>query len=98
VGTAIVNPLTAAFFYAGELWLGMVLLGDAPPSWSELRGLDAGGWWALSKTMVLPFVIGAAVMMIASAVVCYPFVRFAVMRWRHPGKRDAPASEKSVDA
>lgn len=98
VGTAIVNPLTGAFFYAAELWLGMVLLGDAPPSWSELRSLDAMGWWSLLKSMVLPFAIGAGVLMLASAAVCYPFVRFAVMRWRHSAKRSAPAPEAGTGA
>ena len=84
VGTAVVNPLTGAFFYAAELWLGMTLMGSVPPSWSELRALDAGGWWALLLDLIVPFVIGASVMMVASVLLAYPLVRLAVVRWRHP--------------
>jgi uncharacterized protein (DUF2062 family) len=84
VGTAVVNPLTGAFFYAAELWLGMRLMGAVPPSWSELRALDATGWWQLLIDLVVPFAIGAAVMMVASVLVAYPLVRLAVTRWRNP--------------
>lgn len=82
VGTAVVNPLTGAFFYAAELWIGMWMMGELPPSWTELRTLDAAGWWQLLVDLVVPFVIGAATMMLASIVVAYPLVRWMVKRWR----------------
>ena len=91
VGTAVVNPLTGAFFYAAELWLGMTLLGSVPPSWPELRALDATGWWHLLIDLVVPFGIGAAVMMVGSVLLAYPLVRLAVARWRNPSQ---PASSK----
>jgi uncharacterized protein (DUF2062 family) len=94
VGTAVENPLTGAFFYASELWLGMVLLGHVPPSWAELRTLDASGWFAMLGDLVAPFVLGAAVMMIASVLLAYPFVRWIVGRWRNPL---APAPDERRD-
>lgn len=84
VGTAVVNPLTGAFFYAAELWIGMRLLGLAPPRFAELRALDASGWWTLFKDMLLPFGLGAATLVIATIVIVLPLVYLLVARWRTP--------------
>jgi uncharacterized protein (DUF2062 family) len=91
VGTAVVNPLTGAFFYAAELWVGMWLLGELPPTWAELRTLDAAAWWQLLVQLVVPFAIGAATMMLASIVIAYPFVRWLVGRWRNTSAPSADA-------
>jgi len=93
VGTAVVNPLTGAFFYAAELWLGMTLMGAVPPSWAELRALDGTGWWELLLDLIVPFVLGASVLMVVSVLLTYPLVRLAVTRWRHPSM---PASEPTT--
>jgi uncharacterized protein (DUF2062 family) len=93
VGTAVVNPLTGAFFYAAELWLGMVLCGRTPPRWSELRTLDASGWWSRLVDLLGPFAIGAAVLMLASMLVAYPLIRVLVARWRRPTATATPPSD-----
>lgn len=82
LGTAVVNPLTGALFYASELWIGMALVGRTPPPWSELRVLDAGGWWSLATTMLGPFLLGAVVLSAASLVLLFPLVHLLVTRWR----------------
>lgn len=98
VGTAVVNPFTGAFFYAAELWLGMVLCGQTPPHWSELRTLDTTGWWTLLVDMLGPFAIGAAVLMVASVVVAYPLIRLLVSRWRHVTPAEPPPNDAAEAA
>lgn len=90
VGTAVVNPLTGAFFYASELWIGLSLLGRPAPSFASLRALDAAGFFALLQSMLLPFAIGAGVLVAVTLALGYPLVHLAVRRWRHPG---APTHE-----
>lgn len=89
LGTAVINPVTGAFFYFGELVLGLWLLGQPRPAWDELRSLDAAGWWELFKTMLGPFLLGAAVAIPVLAALSYLLVYAAVRRWRrvHPGER-----------
>lgn len=84
VGTAVVNPLTGAFFYAAELWIGMRLLGLAPLRFAELRALDASGWWTLFKDMLLPFGLGAATLVIVTLAIVFPLVYLLVARLRKP--------------
>jgi uncharacterized protein len=82
VGTAVVNPVTGAFFYAAELWIGMRLLGHPPLAWAELSALDAGGWWSLLRELVLPFALGAATLAAATLLIALPGVHWLVARWQ----------------
>lgn len=82
LGTAVVNPVTGAVFYAGELYLGLTLLGRPLPSWAELTALDALGWWHLFTAMLGPFALGAAVAIPTLAGLSYTIVYLAVRRWR----------------
>lgn len=82
LGTAVVNPITGAVFYAGELYLGLALMGRPPPSWAELTALDARGWWELFKAMLGPFALGAAVAIPTLAGLGYAIVYVAVRAWR----------------
>jgi uncharacterized protein (DUF2062 family) len=84
VGTAIVNPLSGAFIYAGELWIGMWILGEPLPPWSELRELDGSGWFSRLADLAVPFVLGAGVLAGAATVTAYPLIHLVVSRWRHP--------------
>jgi hypothetical protein len=72
LGTVVVNPFTGAAFYFAELWVGMTLLGQDPPSWHELRGLDIAGWWSLFVDLLVPFGVGAATVIAAAVALCYP--------------------------
>jgi uncharacterized protein (DUF2062 family) len=81
-GTAVVNPVTGALFYFGELWLGLWLLGEPLPAWAELSQLDAGGWWALFKSMLWPFLLGAAVAIPVVAGLSFALVYLLVRRWQ----------------
>ncbi|MBX7078364.1 MAG: DUF2062 domain-containing protein [Nannocystaceae bacterium] len=92
VGTAVVNPLTGAFFYATELWLGLSLLGRSGPGLDELQRLDAAGFFALLGQMLGPFLLGAAVLAAGATAVGYPLVYAAVARWRHD-----PANDEGAD-
>ncbi|MBL9101684.1 MAG: DUF2062 domain-containing protein [Myxococcales bacterium] len=89
LGTAVVNPVTGAVFYFGELWLGMRLYGLAAPSWATLSALDAAGWWALFKTMLGPFLVGAAVAIPTLSALAFVLVYAAVRAWRR-GRPAAP--------
>lgn len=80
-GTAVVNPLTGAAFYFGELWLGTRLTGDTLPSWSESRGYDWRTWWTLSVSMLPAFVLGALSSMLAASLLCYPTLRWLAGRY-----------------
>lgn len=82
LGTAVVNPVTGVFFYAGELWLGLWLLRRPLPMWQELSALDAGGWWALFTAMLGPFALGAAVAIPTVAGLSYVLVLATVRLWR----------------
>lgn len=82
LGTAVVNPVTGAFFYCGELWVGLWLLGHPLPSWAELAALDAAGWWDMFKSMLGPFALGAAVAIPVLAGLSYVVVYAGVRRWR----------------
>lgn len=82
LGTAVVNPLTGALFYAGELYLGLTLMGRPLPSWAELRALDAAGWWDLFLAMLGPFALGAAAAMPVLAGLSYAVVYVLVRAWR----------------
>jgi uncharacterized protein (DUF2062 family) len=91
VGTAVVNPITGAFFYAAELWIGMALLGRTPLAWAQLRVLDAAGWWSLLREMVLPFVLGAATLATVATVLAWPAVHLLVTRWQRARATNANA-------
>lgn len=86
-GTAVVNPLTGAAFYFGELWLGTRLTGDALPSWSESRDYDWRMWWSLSVSMLPAFLLGALTSMLAASLLCYPTLRWLAGRY---GRREPP--------
>lgn len=90
LGTAVVNPVTGVFFYAGELWLGLWILGLPLPSWAELTALDAAGWWTLFKGMLLPFALGVAVAIPVVAGLGYLLVYVVVRAWRRSHKAEAP--------
>ena len=83
-GTAVVNPLTGAAFYFAELWLGSVLTGDRLPSWAQARTYDWQAWWALVRSMIPAFSLGAASSMLAITALCYPTLRYVVTRYRGP--------------
>lgn len=102
VGTAIVNPLSGAFIYGAELWVGMWLLGEPLPSWAALRALDAGGWFRLLRDLAGPFALGAALLAVVAMLVAYPLIYLVVARWRNvartkgesadpPPRADAPS-------
>lgn len=91
LGTAVVNPVTGVFFYAGELWLGLWLLGRPLPTWAELSALDASGWWDLFKGMLLPFSLGVAVAIPVLAGLSHMLVYVAVRAWRGTHEAEAPA-------
>jgi hypothetical protein len=89
LGTAVVNPVTGTAFYFAELWLGMTVLGRDPPAWSELRELDAGQWWPMFVELLLPFGVGAAIMIAAAVAICYPALFYATrgVQRRHAAKK-----------
>jgi uncharacterized protein len=86
LGTAVVNPVTGVFFYFGELYLGSWLYGLPLPRWSELTALDGAGWWALFKTLVGPFLVGAAVAIPVIGALSFLLAMLLVRVWqrRHP--------------
>jgi uncharacterized protein (DUF2062 family) len=87
-GTAVVNPLTGAAFYFGELWLGSSLTGDELPSWAEASGYDWREWWSLSITMLPAFLLGALTLMLGATLLCYPTLRWLAGKY---GSRDESA-------
>lgn len=100
LGTAVINPVTGVFFYCGELWLGLWLLGLPLPGWAELRGLGAAGWWDMFKSMLGPFLLGAAVLIPVLGALSYGVVYAGVQAWRRrasaraetpPADGDSPA-------
>jgi uncharacterized protein (DUF2062 family) len=95
LGTAVVNPITGPAFYFAELWLGMLVLGRALPSWAQLHELDAMGWWGLFGDAVGPFMLGACLFCAGGFVLAFPLIWWLVARWqaRHPHPpADAPAT------
>ncbi len=95
VGTAVVNPLTGAFVYAAELWIGMRLLGRIAPGWDELRALDGSAWWHLFVEMLLPFALGAATLVLVTLVLLFPLVHMMVTRWRGASTRVSTHDENA---
>ena len=85
LGTAVINPFTGVFFYFGELWLGMLLLGHPLPSWATLSLLDAAGWWALFKALLGPFLLGAAAAIPVMSGLSYLLVFSLVRAWQRRG-------------
>jgi uncharacterized protein (DUF2062 family) len=90
LGTAVVNPVTGTVFYAGELYLGLWLMGRPLPSWAELTALDAAGWWSLFTSMLGPFALGAAVVIPTLAGLGYGLVYLTVRAWRRSHEAAAP--------
>jgi uncharacterized protein (DUF2062 family) len=82
LGTVVVNPLTGAFIYFAELTVGMLVMGREVPSWSSLRGLGAWDWFDVFADLLGPFLVGAAALIVASAVVFYPLVHALVRRFQ----------------
>jgi len=89
LGTMVVNPVTAVFFYFGELWLGTRLLGLPLPRWAEVVSLDAGGWWALFKALLGPFLLGAGVAIVVLSGLFYALVFVVVRAWQRRKARAA---------
>jgi uncharacterized protein (DUF2062 family) len=92
-GTAVVNPLTGAAFYFGELWLGTRLTGEALPSWSESRDYDWRTWWSLCLAMLPAFLLGALTSMLAASLLCYPTLRWLAGRY---GVRASPGEAEQA--
>lgn len=86
-GTAVVNPLTGAAIYFGELWLGSRLTGEALPSWSEARSYDWRSWWSLCVAMLPTFLLGALTSMLGATLLCYPTLRWLAAKY---GRRGEP--------
>ena len=78
LGTAIVNPVTGAAFYFGELWLGSVLLGVPVPRWSDAQGWSSDQWLTLFGELLPAFALGGALAVLGASVTVYPFVRALV--------------------
>jgi uncharacterized protein len=95
-GTAIVNPLTGAAIYFGELWLGGRLTGAELPPWSTVRHYDWREWLGLFRGLLPVFLLGAVTTMALSSALAYPTIRALVTayRRRHPSKN----SERAVTA
>lgn len=91
LGTAVINPVTGAFFYFAELYAGLWLLGRPLPSWAELSALDAAGWWDMFTRLLGPFALGAAAAIPTFAGLSYVVVLAGVKRWRREGA--APKKE-----
>lgn len=93
-GTAVVNPLTGAAIYFGELWLGGRLIGERLPAWVDVRDYDWREWWALFRARLPSFLLGAVVSMIGAAILAYPSLRWLVSAYqrRHPRKGDKPSA------
>jgi len=89
-GTAVVNPVTGAAIYFGELWVGSVLLGAGFPSWSEVREFDGYAWWVLFKTLLPAFLLGALTCMVVGSLISYPLLRWIVSSYQ---RRRAAAAE-----
>jgi uncharacterized protein (DUF2062 family) len=94
-GTAVVNPLTGAAFYFGELWLGSRLTGDTLPSWSEVSGYDWRTWWSLCLAMLPSFLFGALTVMLGASLLCYPTLRWLAGKF---GARNGPADPTDASA
>lgn len=93
VGTAIVNPLSGAFIYTAELWIGMWILARPLPPWAELRALDASGWFARLGDLVGPFALGAAALAAAATMTAYPAIHLLVSRWRNLRRTKAEGAD-----
>ncbi len=91
LGTAVVNPLTGALFYFGELWLGMTVLGREPPAWAHMRALSATGWWEVFVDALLPFLVGAAIGSAAAAMLSFALLWPLVVRWQARRSPPTPA-------
>lgn len=102
LGTAVVNPVTGAAFYFGELWLGLLLTGGQTPSWQQMRRLDASQWWGLFVEMLGPFALGAGLFIGASATLSYAVLLVASRRWQarrrpphpQPARESAPERDE----
>jgi uncharacterized protein len=81
-GTAVVNPLTGAAIYFGELWVGSVLTGNRLPRWAIVRGYDWREWAELFLELLPAFLLGAVVCMIAASLIAYPTLRALVSAYR----------------
>ncbi len=90
LGTAVVNPVTGAALYFGELWLGLTLTGQQTPSWSQMKRLDARQWWSLFTDVLGPFALGAGVFIVVAVTLSYGVLRVASRRWQ---ARHAPADQ-----
>jgi uncharacterized protein (DUF2062 family) len=100
-GTAVVNPLTGAAFYFGELWLGTRLTGDALPSWSQARDYDWRAWWSLCVGMLPSFLLGALTSMLCASLLCYPTLRWLAGKYGVRGEavgEETSASENGPNA
>lgn len=84
-GTAIVNPLTGAAFYFGELALGGWVTGMEFPRWNEVRGYHWREWWVALRTLLPAFLLGAIAFMAAGSVIAYPSVRWLVATYQRRG-------------
>lgn len=82
LGTAVVNPLTGAFFYFGELWVGAAVTGTPIPRWAQLATLSTRGWWDLLLALGAPFAIGVSICMAGAGLTSFALVRALVIGLR----------------
>ena len=90
LGTAVVNPLTGPLFYFAELWLGLRVLDQPLPSWSQMQELSPTGWWHVLLDATGPLLVGAVLMAIASVVLTVPMLWWSTLRWQ--ARRASPES------
>ena len=103
LGTAVVNPFTRPFIYFAELWLGMTLLGRPTPAFAELSELGVMQWWRLFQDLVVPFMLGGALLSAVALAVCFPAIVWAVRRYRvyraqHPRKAKHKGDSASAES
>nr|WP_255216776.1 DUF2062 domain-containing protein [Pseudenhygromyxa sp. WMMC2535] len=99
-GTAVVNPLTGAFFYFAELWIGARLLGVAAPSWAEVRAFDSHAWVDLFLDLLPAFALGGLVCALSAALLTYPSVRAAAawVQARHEAEHEDEREDEQANS
>ncbi len=82
LGSLVNNPWTVAPILGGTLWTGFIILGMPNTPMFTWNDLSLETLYSTLLPYILPFMIGACVLSLISAILAYPLALILVSRYR----------------
>lgn len=82
LGSLINNPWTLIPILAASLYVGFLMMGESPSIAIHWDQLSLDNLYEVLAPYFLPFIIGACTLAVLGALLAYPLMRWAILRYR----------------